>query len=173
MSWAFKIIVGGESAVGKSTLLYRLRTGQFTENIKSTIGVDFLVHKVQIMTDKGPTEIILQLWDLGGQFQFQYVHSCYIKGASLAILIHDLSRKETAQSLVNWAKFVRSQNPEIPILLVASKADLVDPKEIVSYIKTPFFKQFNAYLHTVTSSKTGMGVKEVFENAAAKILSII
>jgi len=173
MAWAFKVIMGGASGVGKSTMLYRLRTGQFTDNVKSTIGVDFLVHKITLNTTKGPQETILQLWDLGGQFQFKYVHSCYIKGASLAILVHDLSRPGTSNELIEWAKFVRTHNPNMPILLVATKADLVDPESIVPYIKLPHFMRIDAFLHNVTSSKTGLGIQQVFENAAAKILSII
>jgi small GTP-binding protein len=165
MSYIFKVILAGESGVGKSTFLFRLRTGQFTENIKSTIGVDFITHKVPWLTPKGQGHVTLQIWDLAGD---SILNVAYTRGASVIFLMHDLTRPETAQKLNLWYSLFKTEYPNVPLLLIGSKMDLVDPAGAITYIQDVFFQQFGAFAHVLTSAKDGIGLEEVFNKAITK-----
>lgn len=160
MGFIYKILLCGEGAVGKSALVYRLKTGEFNEALRMTIGVDFYPHRFTY--GDPPEEFTLQIWDLGGQERFQGLHSAYIKGAHGAILMHDLTRNSTAFALSKWHKLATEENKNLPIILVGSKLDLVDQKTAIKFLLDPFFDQFRAIKHVVISSKTGVNIQEVF-----------
>lgn len=166
MTFLYKILLAGEGATGKSTLVARVKTGKFTEGMKMTIGVDFTPYQIKYEGE----DYLLQLWDLGGQERFQFMHAAYTLGAHGAILIHDLSRPSTAFKLPNWLKIVTEKNPKnLPVLLVGSKLDLVDVGTAIKFVLDPFFDQFHSIGHLTISSKTGQGVEEVFTQLVAHI----
>ncbi|KAK9267692.1 hypothetical protein L1049_010124 [Liquidambar formosana] len=96
--YLFKIVLIGDSAVGKSNLLARLTRNDFYSNSKSTIGVEFQTQKMDI----NGKEIKAQIWDTAGQERFRAVTSAYYRGAVGALLVYDISRRQTFDSISRW-----------------------------------------------------------------------
>eukprot|EP00163_Fabomonas_tropica_P019201 TRINITY_DN336_c0_g1_i5.p1 TRINITY_DN336_c0_g1~~TRINITY_DN336_c0_g1_i5.p1 ORF type:complete len:223 (+),score=35.50 TRINITY_DN336_c0_g1_i5:220-888(+) len=122
----YKILVVGDYAVGKTSLIRRYCHGYFTPNYKLTIGVDFALKVVDWDED---TKINLQLWDIAGHERFGYMTSVYYKYAIAAVIVFDLSRPATFDAVVKWKEDVFSKvtlangNP-IPVILLANKCDI-------------------------------------------------
>jgi small GTP-binding protein len=95
----------------------------FKDDFKTTIGVQFHTQKICHASHN----IAITLWDLGGQKQFRFMHDAYLKGASGAFACFDLSAPETLAPTREWIDMFRSAIPGIPVLLVGTKFDLVDP----------------------------------------------
>ena len=166
-SKVLKTIITGEGGVGKTTLLHRYIEGRFDANTRLTIGVEFFLKELTIDEDS----IFLQIWDFGGQERFRFLLSNYAKGAKGALLLFDLTRPLTLNTLEEWVNICRSDDPDIPILLIGSKADLEEMitvnEELIESLKSEF--QFFDYVRI--SSKTGENVKEVFEKIARAIVN--
>jgi len=122
----YKVIVIGDYAVGKTSLIKRYTEGYFTPNYKLTIGVDFAV-KVVDWDDN--TNVSLQLWDVAGHERFGTMTSVYYKYAIAAIIVFDLSRPATFDAVTKWrddvnSKVMLANNEPIPTMLLANKCDI-------------------------------------------------
>ena len=126
----FKLITVGDGFVGKTTLLRRYVEGLFYDVPKITIGVDFYLKRLIYKT----YEVAFQLWDFGGQKQFRFMQNRYIGGASGAFLLYDLSEPKSINSAEEWINLVRSQDKDLPIILIGTKYDLVEPDSINDYV---------------------------------------
>lgn len=104
--YLFKIVLIGDSAVGKSNLLARFARDEFYPNSKSTIGVEFQTQKMDI----NGKEIKAQIWDTAGQERFRAVTSAYYRGAVGALLVYDISRRQTFDSIGRWLNELHSKN---------------------------------------------------------------
>ncbi|KAL9282674.1 Ras-related protein RABA5a [Arabidopsis thaliana] len=107
--YLFKIVLIGDSAVGKSNLLARFARDEFYPNSKSTIGVEFQTQKMDI----NGKEIKAQIWDTAGQERFRAVTSAYYRGAVGALLVYDISRRQTFHSIGRWLNELHSKKPLI------------------------------------------------------------
>eukprot|EP01084_Bolivina_argentea_P107480 192168_1 len=94
-----KIIVVGESGVGKTAVCWKFVDGRFIEHHKGTIGADLLTKSVDVNEYKN---VLLQIWDTAGQERFQSMSSAFWRGANAAILIYDITSKESFESINNW-----------------------------------------------------------------------
>lgn len=103
--YLFKIVIIGDSAVGKSNLLSRYARNEFNPNSKATIGVEFQTQCLQI----DGKEVKAQLWDTAGQERFRAVTSAYYRGAFGALLVYDISRRSTFQSVSRWLDELNSK----------------------------------------------------------------
>lgn len=103
--YLFKIVMIGDSAVGKSNLLARFARDEFYSNSKSTIGVEFQTQKMVI----DGKEIKAQIWDTAGQERFRAVTSAYYRGAVGALLVYDISRRQTFESVSRWLNELHSK----------------------------------------------------------------
>lgn len=103
--YLFKIVLIGDSAVGKSTLLARFARDEFYPNSKSTIGVEFQSQKMEI----NGKEVKAQIWDTAGQERFRAVTSAYYRGAVGALLVYDVSRRQTFDSIGRWLNELQSK----------------------------------------------------------------
>eukprot|EP01115_Flamella_aegyptia_P001100 TRINITY_DN116_c0_g1_i1.p1 TRINITY_DN116_c0_g1~~TRINITY_DN116_c0_g1_i1.p1 ORF type:complete len:226 (-),score=105.24 TRINITY_DN116_c0_g1_i1:72-749(-) len=126
----FKVVVLGESGVGKTSLLLRYIENKFTLNTKSTIGSDFLSKDIEV--DGRP--VTLQIWDTAGQERFQGLGTAFYRGADGAMFVFDYGRKKTFDELAAWKKAFLIQigqenNPDFPIVIVGNKMDL-ENKEV-------------------------------------------
>lgn len=104
--YLFKIVLVGDSAVGKSNLLARFARDEFYPNSKSTIGVEFQTQKMHI----NGKEVKAQIWDTAGQERFRAVTSAYYRGAVGALLVYDISRRQTFDSIGRWLNELHSKN---------------------------------------------------------------
>merc|ERR1719242_3009091 len=125
--YLFKLVLIGDSGVGKSCLLLRFADDAFTESYISTIGVDFRFRTVKI--DKKTVK--LQIWDTAGQERFRTITSAYYRGADGIIMVYDVTNYESFDHVEEWLSEVdRYANEGTAKLLVGNKADLVEEKQV-------------------------------------------
>ncbi len=163
-SYLFKIVIGGQGAVGKTTLLHRYLNGVFLQNSSMTIGVAF--HAKEVYYEGLQKKIKLSLWDLGGQDRFRFLQANYSAGARAGIVFFDMLNFSTILQVKNWVEMFRTHaGPDIPIILVGTKLDLIQPdqlEEINEYAReTASDLGLNCYVPT--SSKTGENVDVIFQ----------
>ena len=163
----YKIIVGGDGGVGKTTLTQRFLTGEFMADTKMTLGVGFFVHKVSIKDE----EVTLQIWDLGGQEQFQSmgVFDRYVQGVNGGILVFDLTHMKSFLSLSKWKELISNNSENVPLILVGTKADLVDEVKITENMIKELIDELKITNYIETSSLTGKNVENVFQKIANEI----
>ena len=154
----FKILTVGDGSVGKTTLLQRYVDGLFKEDQKLTIGVNFYLKRIQIRD----FDVSLQLWDFGGQDRFRFLLKKYVKGASGALLLFDLTNPASIESADDWIKLVRMHNSSLPVILVGTKYDLVDLGNIDDDTSNLALAKYHMIASVKTSSKTGKNVEDVF-----------
>ena len=123
----FKLLLIGDSGVGKSCLLLRFADDMYTESFISTIGVDFKIRTIQL---EGKT-IKLQIWDTAGQERFRTITSSYYRGAHGIIIVYDVTEMETFNNVKQWLHEIdRYASEGVNKLLVGNKADLVTKKQV-------------------------------------------
>jgi small GTP-binding protein len=162
-----KVVTAGDGGVGKTTLLHRYIEGTFLSDTRMTIGVEFFLKELMVK-DK---EVLLQLWDFGGQERFRFLLDKYAMGARGAFLMFDLTRPITFESIEHWLGIVRITNPELPVLLLGTKSDLLEGPETIdpNYIEDSC-KKFNLFNYLKLSSKTGENVNASFDMLAEEIV---
>ncbi|XP_013772025.1 ras-related protein Rab-32-like [Limulus polyphemus] len=167
----FKVLVIGDFGVGKTAIIRRYTEGVFSQYYKITIGVDFAIKS--ILWD-AKTRITLQLWDIAGHERFGYMTRVYYKYATAAIIVYDLSRLTTLESVVKWQKDVIDkvtlQNGQpIPIILLANKCD-IEGISINCEMLTEFCKQHNILAWFFTSAKENIHIDEAIEYLVENII---
>lgn len=164
-TFIYKLVVAGDGSVGKSTLIQRIVTGKFHDQIPMTIGVDFYTHTLPVP----PDHYTLQFWDLGGQDRFQILHSCYIVGAKAGIVVYDITRYSSIEHLPHWVALLRDKDPTLPILLLGTKADLADPTLVTTFLTDPYFDQFTPIAHLAISARTGNGISDTLTTLITRL----
>ena len=162
-----KLIVLGNTSVGKSSFILKYIEDKFVLNYIATLGMDFKQKKLKL---KNGQEVKLRIYDTAGQERFKSVAVSFIKKAEGVILIYDIGNKATFESLEEWIKNIKESGKEnLPIILVGNKCDLPPEKRQVELIEgkdkaeefnLPFFE---------TSCKEGINIKEVFEKIVEDI----
>jgi small GTP-binding protein len=156
-----KVCLLGDFAVGKTSLVDRFVYNRFSDRYLATIGVKVSRKAMVVPRGKDVVELSMMLWDLAGSEEFGHLRTHYLRGASGGLLVCDLCRPETLDTLREYAIQLRASNPDIRMILLANKADLIDKRQI-----TP--EQINEVAselglpHFYTSAKTGNSVEEAF-----------
>jgi Ras-related protein Rab-2A len=159
--YVFKIVILGDPAVGKTSLLRQYVDKTFSRDYLMTIGTN-----IQLKTVYFDDNVVrLGIWDLGGQPLFKDVREVYCNGANGAILVFDLTRQNTLNNLHGWAQTLWHCAGKVPLVFVGNKADLKSIREI-SIEQTFDFAHFSAAKYFETSAKTGEGVAEAFHYLA-------
>ncbi|OXB53262.1 hypothetical protein ASZ78_013618 [Callipepla squamata] len=154
----FKLVLLGESAVGKSSLVLRFVKGQFHEYQESTIGAAFLTQSVCL----DDTTVKFEIWDTAGQERYHSLAPMYYRGAQAAIVVYDITNQETFARAKTWVKELQRQaSPSIVIALAGNKADLAS-KRMVEYEEAQAYADDNSLLFMETSAKTAMNVNDLF-----------
>ena len=172
MRFVEKIIIIGDGAVGKTTLIKKYTQGEFQEDYISTIGAQFSIYEQKINGD----DIKLFLWDLAGQDDFQVFRSSFYEDSKAAIIVYSLERNqlgsESLKNVMKWYDEIKQYCEDIPIIIFANKADLVEDTEI----DESGFEELSAkenYLGVYrTSAKTGNGVSNAFKTIIEKLYTI-
>jgi len=159
----FKVVVLGDGGIGKTSICNYLTTGEFFGSYKLSIGADFFSKKLVVDGE----DITLQICDIGGQDQFAEISNIFTKGAHGAILCYDTTRRDTIDSLTRWMG--KLEDIGIPKVLVSTKNDVEDLKEVLDEEGVQAAQKFNIPFYIPTTSLKGIGITETFE-AISKLM---
>jgi len=164
-SYLFKYIIIGDTGVGKSCLLLQFTDKRFQPVHDLTIGVEFGARMINI--ENKP--IKLQIWDTAGQESFRSITRSYYRGAAGALLVYDITRRETFSHLTRWLEEARQNSHQnMVIMLIGNKSDLEHRRQ-VSKEEGETFAQENGLVFLETSAKTSANVEDAFVKTAEKI----
>ncbi len=161
-----KVITTGDGGVGKTTLLHRYIEGVFLPDTLMTIGVQFHLKELKIDGKR----ILLQIWDFGGQEHFRPLLKDYATGARGALLLFDLTRPSSLQRIDQWVNICRQNNPDIPIIFLGTKLDLIEVTTIDDEFTSQIIKKYDFFNYLKISSKTGENVNLAFELLAKELV---
>lgn len=167
--YLFKIVLIGDSGVGKSNLLSRFTTNEFNINSKSTIGVEFATRTIEVSGKK----IKAQIWDTAGQERYRAITSAYYRGAVGALIVYDISKPSSYENCQHWLDELKENaDANVAIGLIGNKSDL-DHMRAVPTDEARNFAQENQLLFTETSAMEGQNVDQAFEELITAIYQMV
>ncbi|KAL6570639.1 Ras-related protein Rab-11B [Orobanche gracilis] len=167
--YLFKLVLIGDSGVGKSNLLSRFARNEFSLESKSTIGVEFATRSIRV-NDK---IVKAQIWDTAGQERYRAITSAYYRGAVGALLVYDVTRHVTFENVERWLKELRDHTDQnIVIMLVGNKADLRHLRA-VSTEDGQAFSEKEKICFMETSALESLNVENAFTEVLTEIYRVV
>ncbi|KAK4509821.1 uncharacterized protein ATC70_007125 [Mucor velutinosus] len=167
--YLFKVVLIGDSGVGKTNLLSRFTRNEFNLESKSTIGVEFATRSVQVDSKT----VKAQIWDTAGQERYRAITSAYYRGAVGALLVYDIAKYATYENVMRWLKELRDHaDSNIVVMLVGNKSDL----RHLRAVPTEEAKQFaadNGLSFIETSALDSSNVELAFQKILTEIYRIV
>ena len=162
----FKLILIGDSCVGKSNILLKYLKNEFDPNSRATVGVEFGTKNIVINEKK----IKIQIWDTAGEERYRSITSAYYKGAKGAFIVYDITRKSTFVNIDKWISDLKLNGDQnICIIILGNKSDLDDKREVSTedgIKKSEMFK--TAFLET--SALNGSNIDKAFDELIEQII---
>ena len=164
-----KVVLVGESGVGKTCIISRFISGAFDFNVSSTNGASYASKNVQY--EKLGKSLLLDVWDTAGQEKYRSLTKFFYKDAKVAILVYDITRQSSFDSLTNyWYKEVKEHGPENIVLGIAgNKCDLYEQEEVNENQAREFAQSIGA-IFALTSAQNNSGINELFLDVGNKYL---
>ncbi|KAL8201492.1 hypothetical protein R6Q57_012831 [Mikania cordata] len=167
--YLFKLVLIGDSGVGKSNLLSRFTRNEFSLESKSTIGVEFATRSIRI-DDK---VVKAQIWDTAGQERYRAITSAYYRGAVGALLVYDVTRHVTFENVESWLKELRDHTDSNTVMmLVGNKSDLRHLRAVTSEDAKSFAEKEDMYFME-TSALESLNVEKAFTEVLTQIHQIV
>ncbi|TKY71781.1 Ras-related protein RABA1f [Spatholobus suberectus] len=167
--YLFKVVLIGDSGVGKSNLLSRFTKNEFCLESKSTIGVEFATRSIRV-DDK---VVKAQIWDTAGQERYRAITSAYYRGAVGALLVYDVTRHVTFENVERWLKELRDHtDANIVVMLVGNKADLRHLRAVSAEDATTFAEREKTFFME-TSALESMNVENAFTEVLTQIYHVV
>ncbi|ORY93340.1 ras family-domain-containing protein [Syncephalastrum racemosum] len=168
--YLFKIVIIGDSGVGKSNLLSRFTNNEFNLESKSTIGVEFATKNVTI----GDHRIKAQIWDTSGQERYRAITGAYYRGAVGALLVYDITRQSSFQNVETWLKELRDHaDNNITLMLVGNKSDLADTSRAVTTDEAKDYASEGEMLFFETSALDSTNVDVAFQTVFERVYETV
>jgi small GTP-binding protein len=164
-----KLCVLGDGAVGKTSIIIRHVDKRFIEEYKPTIGFDIALKTVKIQ--EAGIEAELLIWDIAGQSIFEKIREEYLQGTNGALVLFDLTRKETFDHVKAWLKELTTFAGDVPFVLVGNKADLTDERVVSDDEAKNLASELKGIEFITTSAKTGEKVEAAFEKIIKTIMA--
>ena len=163
----YKVLLLGDSSVGKTCFLLRYCDKSFQDVHLSTIGLDY---RLKTITLKNNRTVKLQIWDTAGQDRFRAITKNYYKSANGVILIYDITNIQTYENVKNWISQIKEEaNPNVIIYLVGNKIDLPKEKRVVNIEDGEKIAEEFEIKFKEASAKSGTNVNEIFEELVEQI----
>lgn len=167
--YLFKVVIIGDSGVGKSNLLSRFTKNEFSLDSKSTIGVEFATRSIRV-DDK---VVKAQIWDTAGQERYRAITSAYYRGAVGALLVYDVTRHVTFENLERWLKELRDHtDANIVIMLVGNKSDMRHLRAVSTEDAKAFAEKEGTYFME-TSALESMNVDDAFTEVLTQVHHVV
>ncbi|XP_076904554.1 ras-related protein RABA1f-like [Bidens hawaiensis] len=167
--YLFKVVLIGDSGVGKSNLLSRFSKNEFSLDSKSTIGVEFATRSIRV-DDK---IIKGQIWDTAGQERYRAITSAYYRGTVGALIVYDITRKVTFENVDRWLKELRDHTDQnIVVMLVGNKADLAHLRAVTTD-EAKAFSERETVFFMETSALEALNVEKAFTEVLTQIYRVM
>ena len=153
-----KILLLGDTSVGKTSILKTYNGDKFEENSIGTIGVEYAY---KIITYKN-MKIKLQIWDTSGEEKFRSITNNFYRNADGLFLVYDLTREDTFENIRNWLRDIKEYNGDLKIIILGNKLDLFDQR-VISIERATNYATRNNLKHIETSAKDGTNIEKSFE----------
>ncbi|VVB13943.1 unnamed protein product [Arabis nemorensis] len=169
IDYVFKLVLIGDSGVGKSQILSRYARNEFSLDSKATIGVEFQTRTL-VLDHKS---VKAQIWDTAGQERYRAVTSAYYRGAVGAMLVYDVTRRQTFDHIPRWLEELRGHaDKNIVIILIGNKSDLEDQRAI-SIEDAKEFAEKEGLFFLETSALNAVNVETAFSTVLTEIFNIV
>ncbi|CAD5182284.1 unnamed protein product [Musa acuminata subsp. malaccensis] len=167
--YLFKLVLIGDSGVGKSNLLSRFTRNEFNLESKSTIGVEFATRSITVDTKV----LKAQIWDTAGQERYRAITSAYYRGAVGALLVYDVTRRPTFENVSRWLKELRDHtDPNIVVMLIGNKSDLRHLVAVPTEDGKAYAERESLYFME-TSALEATNVDKAFQEVLTQIYRIV
>ncbi|CAA7020524.1 unnamed protein product [Microthlaspi erraticum] len=169
VDYVFKVVLIGDSAVGKSQLLARFARDEFSMDSKATIGVEFQTRTL-VIEEKS---VKAQIWDTAGQERYRAVTSAYYRGAVGAMLVYDITKRETFDHIPRWLEELRAHaDKNIVIILIGNKSDLEDQRAVPTEDAKEFAEKEGLFF-LETSALNATNVENSFNTLMTQIFNTV
>ncbi|XP_028931122.1 ras-related protein Rab-19 [Ornithorhynchus anatinus] len=166
--YLFKVILIGDSNVGKTCVVHRFISGLYTEKQQNTIGVDFTVRSLDIQGKK----VKIQVWDTAGQERFRTITQSYYRSAHAAIIAYDLTRRSTFESIPHWIHEMEKYGAaNLVLMLIGNKCDLSEKRQVLFEDACTLAEKHGLLAVLETSAKESWNVNEVFTLMARELVA--
>lgn len=161
----FKVVIVGDSGVGKTNILLRYLKNEFNEESKATVGVEFGTKKMKIDN----SNIKVQIWDTAGQERYRSITSAYYRGAHGALVVYDITSKKTFDSVEKWVNDLKTNGePKMVIMVIGNKADK-EEERVITKVDGEAKSQRNNVAFLETSALTAENIEQAFEEVIQKL----
>ncbi|CCW61911.1 unnamed protein product [Phytomonas sp. EM1] len=161
----YKVVLLGESGVGKSSLAQRLVKREWSETLNSTVGASFFRYPCRV----GDVDVCFEIWDTAGQERYKSLASMYYRGAAAALIVYDITSYDTYECALNWVRELSTNSPETIITLVGNKNDLESSRRVSTEECRRYATEVGVFF-TEASAKNGNGVQEMFDEIAKTLV---
>jgi len=166
-----KVCLLGDGQVGKTSLIRKFVLDQFSDDYITTVGTKVSKKKIYIEfpeEDKS-VDLTLTIWDILGQKEFRSLHTTFYAGASGGLIVCDLTRFDTYESMKGWMESLFSITGKIPLILIGNKSDLEDQRQVNEAAMNSLADEFES-IFVLTSARSGENVELAFQNLAMSIV---